>query len=83
MQDIDNPVYSTQAVKPKKTVKFEMQVKKPDIFVILFSIIIAFIIVGFIVQLSWNESMPHIFGVRPIDFWTAICLFILTSILFK
>lgn len=89
MQDMDKPVNvqpaKTQAsvAKPKKTVKINIQAQKPDLFVTLLSIIIAFIIIGFIVQLSWNESMPYIFGLRPLDFWTAICLYILTSVLFK
>jgi hypothetical protein len=90
MQDTNKPISVTvqptqqaQAIQPKKKVRFQMREKKPDIFVILLSIIISLIIVGFIIQLAWNESMPHIFGAKPIDFWPAICLFILTSILFK
>lgn len=74
----------TRVARPRKNMmKLQFEEKKPGLFMILLSIIIALIIVGFIVQLAWNESMPYIFNVRQIDFWSALCLFILTSVLFK
>jgi len=44
--------------------------------------IVAIVIVVFITQLLWNFVMPDVFGLKPIEFWHALALLILTSIFF-
>ena len=37
---------------------------------------------GFLVMSLWNWLMPALFGVRPVGFWQALGIFILSKILF-
>lgn len=39
-------------------------------------------IFGFVVMLLWNWLMPALFGWRPIGFWQAIGILVLSKILF-
>ncbi len=43
---------------------------------------VAFLVIGLIVQVLWNTTVPDIFGLRAIDYWEAVRLLLLTSILF-
>ena len=50
----------------------------------LIGIVIVYIIVGFIVKITWNVSMPALFsGLGEIDLKQAIALVILTHLLFS
>ena len=44
--------------------------------------IIIFIIVVFIFQIAWNSTMPHIFGIRKIDWVQALLLIIVARVIF-
>jgi len=45
-------------------------------------ILIFIIIFVFILEIAWNNTMPHIFNVGAIDFWQSLLLLILVRILF-
>jgi len=49
---------------------------------IVLLVAIACAVFGFIVMSLWNWLMPALIGWRPITFWQALGLFILTKILF-
>lgn len=40
-------------------------------------------ILGFIIQYTWNITLPEIFGVKEITLYQAIGLFVLTGLLFR
>lgn len=44
--------------------------------------IIAFIVLGIIVQVTWNYTLPSLFGVKQISFLQALAILILLNILF-
>lgn len=43
---------------------------------------IAVTVVSFVVMSLWNILMPGIFGLRPVSFWQALGLLVLSKILF-
>lgn len=45
-------------------------------------ILIFVIIFVFILEIAWNNTMPHIFGIGSIDFWQALLLVLVARILF-
>jgi hypothetical protein len=46
-------------------------------------VILVALITALPVMWLWNAIMPDIFGLTTITFWQAVCLSILSSILFK
>jgi hypothetical protein len=40
-------------------------------------------IVGYIIQYTWNMTLPQIFGIKEITLYQAIGLFILAGLLFR
>lgn len=51
------------------------------IFVILFILAVLFLI-GHVIVFLWNEILVDVTGVKPIHFWQAVGLFVLSRILF-
>ena len=49
---------------------------------ILFFVVLATFVFGFLVQGLWNWLMPALFGLHTISFWQAFGLFLLSKILF-
>ncbi|AYV80648.1 MAG: hypothetical protein Harvfovirus4_12 [Harvfovirus sp.] len=45
-------------------------------------ILIFVIIFVFILEIAWNNTMPHIFSVGKIDFWQSLLLVVVARILF-
>lgn len=48
--------------------------------ILLFIVIITYI---YIVKISWNYTLPDLFGIKPITFYQAFALLVLTGILFR
>lgn len=46
-------------------------------------IIATIAIVGYLVQYTWNKTLPEIFGIKEITLYQAIGLFILSGLLFR
>ncbi|WP_313189112.1 hypothetical protein [Sphingobacterium sp.] len=46
------------------------------------AIVIFFLLVIALLQFLWNKLMPEIFGLKTIDYWQALGLFILSKLLF-
>lgn len=46
------------------------------------AIVILFFLVIALLQFLWNKLMPEIFGLKTIDYWQALGLFILSKLLF-
>lgn len=49
----------------------------------VFLVAVASGVIGFSLMWLWNWLMPELFGLTVINFWQAIGLFILCSLLFK
>ena len=63
------------------------QVKKrhytaTDAFWFFLLVLVFIVIFIFIFQYSWNRSMPHIFGLKPINFVQALLVLIVARMLF-
>lgn len=43
---------------------------------------VAFLVVGLIVQVLWNTTVPDLFGLRAIGYWEAVRLLLLATLLF-
>lgn len=54
-----------------------------DMLTFIVAFIIMIIIITFVAQLSWNYTVPTLFGFKEINFLQMFVLIILTSILFK
>lgn len=53
-------------------------------FICLIFVLVALIsLTGYIVQYTWNTTLPDIFGIKEITLYQAIAIFILCNILFK
>lgn len=53
-------------------------------YVVLIFVLIALIsLTGYIVQYTWNTTLPDIFGIKEITLYQAIAIFVLCNILFK
>lgn len=48
--------------------------------ILLFIVIITYI---YIVKISWNYTLPDLFGIKQITFYQAFVLIVLTGILFR
>lgn len=46
-------------------------------------LIATIIVIGYLVQYTWNMTLPEIFGIKEITMYQAIGLFILSGLLFK
>ncbi|WP_185212524.1 hypothetical protein [Sphingobacterium mizutaii] len=46
------------------------------------AIVIFFFLLIALLQFLWNKLMPEIFGLKTIDYWQALGLFILSKLLF-
>lgn len=46
------------------------------------AIVILFFLVIALLKFLWNKLMPEIFGLKTIDYWQALGLFILSKLLF-
>lgn len=44
---------------------------------------VALLLVGLIVQLLWNTTVPDLFDLRELGYWEAVRLLLLTSLLFS
>jgi len=51
-------------------------------FAIFFAVVIGGLVLGWLVQYLWNETLVALFDVPPITFWQAFALFILAKIFF-
>jgi len=52
--------------------------------ILFISIIIAVgLLLGYPLKWLWNWLMPYLFGLKEIDFWQAVGIILLSSILFK
>lgn len=40
-------------------------------------------VIGYLVQYTWNKTLPEIFGIKEITLYQAIGLFILSGLLFR
>jgi hypothetical protein len=45
-------------------------------------LVVGVVVFGFVVMALWNALMPTLFGVKPIGFWQALGVFVLSKILF-
>lgn len=57
-----------------------MRSRKRFFFLPLF--ILCIIVLGFIVRWLWNALLPEIIGAKPLSFWQALGLLVLSRILF-
>lgn len=53
------------------------------IFAAIGIVVIAAILFTLPTMWLWNYLMPDLFGLKEIDFWQALCLNLLSGILFK
>ena len=53
-----------------------------DVFWVIAIALLVFVIVIFIFQYSWNGSMPHIFGLRQINWIQALLVLIVARFIF-
>lgn len=56
--------------------------KRPSKFILLLLIPVFIAAIGFAVMFLWNWLLPNIIGVKAINFWQALGLFVLSKILF-
>lgn len=56
--------------------------KRPSKLILFLLIPVFIAIIGFAVMFLWNWLLPNIIGVKAINFWQALGLFILSKILF-
>lgn len=62
----------------------ERALKKTRIYLLfLVSLLLASLLTAVPVWLLWNELIPEIFGLKPIDFWQAFGLILLLGALFR
>jgi len=61
--------------------KDRKEVKSHQVVFYIVALIIAFLITGYLVQLSWNYVAPQVFGQRPILFAEALVMLILVRLL--
>jgi hypothetical protein len=54
-------------------------IKRGAGFVVLAAVALG--VIGLVVMALWNWLAPGVFGVRPIDFWQALGLFVLARLL--
>lgn len=52
---------------------------------LLVAILLLFVVITYIyiIKISWNYTLPDLFGIKPITFYQAFALLILTGILFR
>ena len=60
---------------------FNTKRKGKKIFIGIAMLILFFLVIG-LLQFLWNKLMPEIFGLKTIDYWQALGLFVLSKLLF-
>lgn len=78
---VSNSTNNSDVVKPMLSIDLGGGLMGILCFILV--VIATITVIGYLVQYSWNKTLPEIFGIKEITLYQAIGLFILSGLLFR